>query len=232
MRENCNMKKILLTGSQGILGTIIRKKIRNYLFTPLDLPEANIRNYDQLLELSHGHEIIMHFAWDSKNESSFTTGISFDNPLMAYNVYRVAIEAKIPRVIIASSIHADDYDLRGNDELLSPYRLPSPKNPYGATKVYIEALGRYYAKQGLEVVCLRLGSVTPNNLPYNISSGCRFLTHRDLIELLKCCIEAKNIPDNYVIIYGVSNNTGRVHSIQNPFGWIPKNNALEKVIEK
>lgn len=225
-------KKILLTGARGILGKIIRKELKEYSFTPLDLPEVDIKNYDQLIKLLPGHDIIMHFAWDSKHESSFTAGVSTDNSLMANNIYRAAIETDIPRVIMASSIHADDYNLRESDELLSPYRLPSPKDPYGATKVYIEALGRYYAKQKLEVVCLRLGSITTNNNPYNLSSSCRFLTHNDFRELLVLCIEAKNVPNNYTIIYGVSNNTGRIHNIENPFGWVPKENASDKIIKR
>lgn len=212
--------RILLTGSKGIVGTIVQRELNNYSITSVDLPEVDIRDYDRLLESSFGHNIIMHFAWDSV-ESSFSNIISTDNVLMAYNIYKVAIEAKISRVIMASSIHADNYELRDTNEILSPYRLPIPKTPYGATKVYIEALGRYYAKKGLDVVCIRLGSVTLNNIPSN-GSYARFLAHSDLGELLRCCIKAESISNNYAIIYGISNSTERIHSTENALGWIPQ----------
>jgi len=215
--------KILITGSRGIIGQVAIRQLGEYFVTEADLPENDVTNLDNLIKISAGHSIIMHFAWDSKIENAYTKETSPKNCLMANNIYNAALVNKIPRVIMASSIHTDDYTIRGRDELLSPYRLPTPKNPYGATKAYIEALGRYFARQGLEVICLRLGSVTPDNKPSSSSS--RFLSNNDFGNLLKCCIKIKKIPNNYSIIYGISNNSNRIHDIANPIGWIPKDDA-------
>jgi nucleoside-diphosphate-sugar epimerase len=146
---------------------------------------------------------------------------------MAENIYRLAVKTKVKKVIMASSVHADKfYDWKGPG-LISPYRFPTPTSPYGASKLYIEALGRFFAqKYKLEVICIRLGWVNKQNAPIWIKGKSwlakTWLSHRDCIELFKRCIEAKKVPRNFVILYGVSDNKGRFHDLKNPFNWRPK----------
>ena len=92
----------------------------------------------------------------------------------------------------------------------------------------MEALGRFYAKyHRLEVVCIRFGGVNKEDTPSIQEEAYRkiWLSHRDCIELVKTCIEAARIPDNFQIISGISNNSQRVHDYSNPFGWVPKDDA-------
>jgi len=42
---------------------------------------------------------------------------------------------------------------------------------------------------------------------------------------VKAILEAKNIPDNFVVMYGMSDNIGRIHDVSNPLGWKPKDSA-------
>lgn len=219
------MKKIIITGAKGTIGTVLRKGLKKYLITALDLPEFDVRDYQKLLQIFPSHDVVIHLAWDVKIENDLSGKINPDNCLMTYNVYQAAFESKVKRVIMASSVHADEFLGRKRPGLLKPNKIPTPTNPYGANKVFMEALGRYYAKyKGLEVICIRFGWVNPQNSP-NASLNylnLTWLSHRDCLNLIKKCIETKKVPQKFCIVYGVSNNSKRIHDLKNPFGWLPK----------
>ncbi|HEX3732088.1 MAG TPA: NAD(P)-dependent oxidoreductase, partial [Mycobacteriales bacterium] len=152
-----------------------------------------------------------------------------ENSLMSFNIYRAAVEAAVPRVIMASSVHADKFVDRASSNLLNPYSLPLPDSPYGAGKCTMESLGRYYANsKGLEVICVRFGGVNSKNVPPDAPYSERqvWLSHRDCANLISRCIDADEIPNNYSIIYGVSRNRDRMHDYTNPLGWEPQDGAL------
>ncbi len=217
------MKKVAVTGANGVIGTVLRNGLSEFEITPIDLPEVDVRDYGKLLTIFKGYSAIIHLAWDVKAENFRSGGLNTDNLLMAYNVYRAAAEAKVPRVIMASSVHADNfYDWKGPG-LLSPWRAPVPDSPYGASKVFMEALGRHYAAKGLEVVCIRFGGVNPSD---SQKTGERdyekvWLSHRDCSRLVSACLGTPKIPNNFLIVYGISDNKGRVHDYSNPLGWKP-----------
>ncbi|HVS02768.1 MAG TPA: NAD(P)-dependent oxidoreductase, partial [Thermoanaerobaculia bacterium] len=158
-------KKILVTGSSGTIGRIVCGRLEDFEVTRFDLPEHDARDYEDLAGLSRGHDVLVHLAWDTATESWRSGDISLDNQLMTVNAYEAALRTGVPRVIMASSVHADDYSGWTGAELMKATAVPAPDSPYGASKVFMEALGRYYAKQGLEVVCVRFMGVTPDGRP-------------------------------------------------------------------
>lgn len=218
------MKKVAITGASGTIGTVLRKGLTDYDITAMDLPEIDVRNYEKLLEVFPRHDSIIHLAWDAKTENFRSGKINLDNTLMTCSVYRAAIETKVPRVIMASSVHADNFYNWKGPELMSPDKLPIPDSPYGANKVFMEALGRYYAARGLEVVCIRFGGVNPEDKPplNDYYESLIWLSHKDCVKLVRKCIDAETIPNNFLVIYGVSNNKNRVHDYSNPLGWVPE----------
>lgn len=221
------MKNIIITGNKGTIGNVLSKGLQGISITGIDFPEYDLDqlDVDSLAKLFTGYDAIIHLAWNSERENFRTEEIDTRNIAMAFNVFRAAIQSSVPRVIMASSTQADDYRVGRSEGLLSPYRLPIPKSPYGASKTMIEALGRYYAQKGLEVVCLRLGSIRSVNHPRDAYSAPRFVTHADCCSLVQACLDADSVPENYAIIHGVSANTGAVHDTVNPFGWRPKEDA-------
>lgn len=232
--RSAKKQKIAITGAKGLIGSVLMKNLkRDYEITPIDLPEIDVRDFEKLKEILRGKEIVIHLAWSWMPEEKRNGEINLDNFLITFNVYRASTEAKVKRVIMASSVHADSY-LNYEDEgkkLLKPDKVPIPSNPYGASKVYMEALGRYYGKyKELEVICLRFGGVNKENTPKVEKMKERlydkvWFSHQDLVSLIKVCIEAKKIPNNFLIIYGISNNKGRIHDSSNPFGWKPKDDS-------
>jgi uronate dehydrogenase len=148
---------------------------------------------------------------------------------MFFNVYNAALETGVPRVIMASSVHADDFHTPKDTAPISPDRIPTPDSPYGAHKVFMEATGRYYATKGLEVVCIRFGGINRENTPpvrdIDVRERGVWFSHRDCVSLIKSILEAKTIPDNFALIYGMSNNADKIHDVSNPFGWRPQDSA-------
>ena len=205
------MKKVLITGARGNIGKILSEKLSGYELTFANLPET---------------DVLIHLAWNAKTENFQTTVSDPDNILMAKNSYEVALKAGIKRVIMASSAHADDFRNFHGNGLLSPNRKPKPKTPYGRSKVKIEEMGREYSKKGLEVVCIRFGAVDTKGEGNPSGEGAiLWLSQRDLLGLIKKLIDIEKIPNNFVIMYGVSNNGTRVHDYSNPFGWKPEDDS-------
>lgn len=214
-------KRIIITGGNGTIGTILNKGLLNVAITNVDLPDKDMRKPEGLADLFIGHDAIIHLAWNSERENYRSEEIDTQNIRMAFNVLRAAMQAGVSRVILASSIHADDYRVGRGEGLLSPYRLPIPKSPYGGSKTMIEALGRYYAQKGLEVICIRFGGVRKINRPRDVDTALRFLMHNDCCSLIQSCINTPQVLGHYAIIYGISKNSGAIHDTSNPFGWTP-----------
>ncbi|MDP2641657.1 MAG: NAD(P)-dependent oxidoreductase [Candidatus Yanofskybacteria bacterium] len=223
---------IIITGAKGTIGRVLRNL--GSAITPVDLPEIDARNPKDLAEVFPGHDAVVHLAWNTATENWRSGQIDTDNILMAYNVYETALETGIPRVIMASSVHTDRFLSWKGEEPMSPLRIPMPTSPYGASKVFVEALGRYYAEhRGLQVVCIRFGGVTPQNtitqemLREEPILPRVWLSHQDCVSLVDACLRAEYIPHNFVVVYGVSNNPHKLHDIANPFGWSPKDSSRQ-----
>lgn len=243
-------RRVLITGAAGTIGTILEKYLKEYELTLIDKNpiQSNLiqidvaREYEKLKKISKNHDVIIHLAWDERENIRSKKTIP-ENKIMVENVYKAALEANVPRVVMASSI-----DIVGKyiDWRKPPYSFiaqrqfnkinklplitidmpPNPDSPYAATKAYIESLGKDYSKRGLSVICIRFGGVNLQDTPLVDEIGYHsvWLSGRDCASLVKRCIEVKNIP-NFLIVFGISNNTYRIHDISNPLCWAPKDNA-------
>lgn len=210
------LERIAITGSSGRIGTVLRNGLTDFQITPIDLPEIDVNNYQQFLTAIRDHSAIIHLAWNTKDENHQSDTYLEENTNMFLNVYRAAMEANVPRVIMASSVEVSDWrSARGE---ISIDDSPDTSNLYGAHKVAMEAAGRVYSKKGLEVVCVRFGGVRPDNVHDSIVS----LDHADCVSLIDKILKAEKVPNNFAVVHAVSNNSGRIHNIDNSFGWEPK----------
>jgi uronate dehydrogenase len=217
----------LITGSAGTIGRILVSDLAHEV-TEFDLPERDARALEQLVDAATGHDALVHLAWNTTSEHSGNRNIDFDNALMAFNAYRACEQTSVRRVVMASSVHADAPS-RPSDGLRVASAVPTPDSPYGASKVFVEALGRYYADRGLEVMVVRFGGVDrrASDRDFGIRAGPHawWLSHADCVALVDACLRAPVVPGRYTAFYGVSDNPGRVHDTTNPFGWIPERQA-------
>ncbi len=224
-------KKVLITGSSGVMGSILSRYIyEDYELTLLDIVEKEenkefgeflkldiSKDYNQLNEILKDKDAVIHLAWDRRE--SFDTGIAIHkNKVMAENIYKSALLAKNhPRLIMASSVHITDSineRYSKSKRLIKPNQI-SPNSVYGKTKEYIERLGDDYSKKGLKVICLRFGGI---NYEDKITDEARYssvwLSHRDYVQLVKRSIEKYNLP-NFSVFFGISNNKDKIHDISN-----------------
>ena len=216
------MKRIVITGANGTIGRVLRKGLSRCEITALDLPKDDIKDYEKLLEKFHGHHVIVHLAWDTKTESYISGKSNPDNKIMFQNVYRAALETRVSRVVMASSVHIHDFYKWNGPGLITTEIKPIPNTPYGESKALMENLGRDYGKQGLEVICIRFGGVKEvDSPPVQSKNHKTWLSHQDCVSLVETCIEAPEIPNNFLIIHGVSNYPGRIHDYSNPLGCVP-----------
>ena len=190
-----------------------------------------------------GIDAVIHLAANAPVETPWADVLK-NNISTTHNVYEACRANSVKRVIFASSNHAV-----GNFELDEPYsrirvgdyqglipgkfkqidhRVPvRPDSDYGVSKVFGEATGRYYNEHfGLEVACLRIGTVNPQNSPEgSIRSMATWLSHRDLTQLVRLCLTQ---PLDYEIFYGVSDNTWRFWDTDHAnktIGYAPVDNA-------
>jgi uronate dehydrogenase len=234
------MKKLVLTGAAGRLGSYLREPLSdlcdNLISTDLvdeigntysgeTYIKADLSNFDEVNELMDGAEMVVHFGALS-DEDTFDNILS-SNIIGAYNVWEAAARNDVNRVIYASSIHAVGmYPKNEHIGINVPHR---PDTFYGLAKCFAEDLASlYWDKKQIEAVCLRILSCAKVTSVRALGS---WLSYDDLILLVKRAIDAPTT--GFSIIYGVSNNdrTPVDNSDAKFLGFTPKDNA-EKFADK
>jgi uronate dehydrogenase len=228
------MKKLVLTGAAGRLGSYLREPLTKMCdeLVSTDLIEdigplykgetyikADLGALDQMEKVLNGADMVVHFgaigdeaAWDA---------ILHSNIIGAYNVWEAGTRKGVRRVIYASSIHAVGmYSKTQKIDTEVPHR---PDTYYGLAKCFAEDLGSlYWEKKNIESVHLRILSAAQVNSPRSLGT---WLSYDDLIHLVQCAITAPIT--GFSIIYGVSNNDqAPVDNHKAGFlGYRPKDNA-------
>jgi len=236
------MLKVAITGAAGTIGTVLRKGLMPWhLLTLIDLraiegEETEIidvaQDYSRLVQVLGGHDAVIHLAMDGRGGFKSDDNWVPENDKMIWNVYKACIETGVKKVIMASSIHTvaptAKREYPTQDDLISPYSLPNPDTPYGAMKVFMEALGKYFAyKRGLEVICIRFGGVNladRPSMPDEPYYHTVWLSHGDCIGLVRACLKAQGV--TFVVVYGVSRS--QIFDMSNPFGWTPKEGGRDE----
>ncbi len=231
-------RKLLLTGASGRIGNVIYeglKKDGRYTVIGADI-EANegqgivkmdIADELRLLELTQGVDTVLHFAWIQENED-FLGKVLSGNVSGAYKLLEAAAQNGVRRVIFASSNHATGYyKVDEKPDPMDPYR---PDSFYGLSKCYIELLGRLYSDQGkLSSINIRIGNFPGDDRPHSERAGHIWISERDMLQLIVCCIEA-DAEIKYLNLYGTSANSDNYYNIdylEGLIGYKPLDDATE-----
>ena len=228
------MKKLVLTGAAGKLGSYLREPLSkmcdalvstdiadapNTLLPNETYVQADLADLDAMVSMLEGADMVVHFG-AIVDEAPFEELLG-PNFIGSYNIWEAAYRNKLRRVVYASSIHAvgmhKKTDFIGID---APHR---PDTFYGLAKCFSEDLASmYWDKRGLESVCLRILSCAQVTNPRAVGS---WLSYDDMIHLVERAIDTPIT--GFSIVYGVSNNDRAPvdNAKAQHLGFRPKDNA-------
>jgi uronate dehydrogenase len=226
------MKKVLITGAAGDVGSYLRQELAGKYALRLsdkrDLKKskgeqfikADISKMADALKITKGVDAIVHLGgysvegpWEAIHKA---------NIVGCYNTFEAARKNKVKRILFATSNHAVGFYRR--DQTIDHRVYPKPDGRYGVSKVFGEALGSLYAdKYGMEVFLIRIGNLNPRPLDKRRLSI--WLSPRDLAQLVSIGIDHPDI--RFEIVYGVSGNKRSWYDNSNAarLGYKPQDDA-------
>jgi len=227
------MKSILITGHKGTIGSILMDELsEEFDLKGCDFPEIDLTDYNSVLSALENCYMVIHLAWNGTSENMQNWEYDQNNSLLFYNIFKGAVEKGIKRVIMASSVHVCDlynHSTSTDNSLITVGHYSGPARPYGANKLFMEALGKMTSQLGPEVICIRFGGINKEDriYPDDIVENKIWLSKNDCCRLIKSCILAEAVPNKFTIIHAISNNTGKLHDVSNPFNWEPVDDAFK-----
>lgn len=238
--------KILITGSEGNIGKYLTKHLylkHDIIATVKSKESSNI--YDSLESVTttvldiedfsacqniiKNIDMVIHLAGIPSPDSTFEDVLNI-NMIGTRNVLESAHINGIKRIIFASSAQTiESYSIDRQIETTDPIR---PKNLYGVSKCFCEALCSYYSYQKeLECISIRIAAfdeVKNQNKNLGVRDLSAYLSPKDFCILIDKCIEV-NMKEPYYILNAVSNNTYKRLSLENTkslVGYDPSDNAF------
>lgn len=253
--------RVLVTGADGSIGSAIREHLgTRYELIPLtrgpaDFPSriADITNLDEVLAACQSIDAVVHLAAAATVEASWEEVLAA-NVIGTYNVFEAARRSHVELVVFASSNHVIGthemlaapalYDLEDQRVFTSATEV-RPDSLYGVSKVFGEALGRFYVDHhGMRVICIRIGSVLRDDDPRSeaVAAGptwmqlsreesfARFratwLSRRDCAELVARCLESRDV--SWACVFGTSANPRQFWDIgpaREILGYVPRDSS-------
>jgi len=240
------MSRIAITGSGGRIGRSLRARLgaagaghelvlvdvvdqeRASLGPGRDGPDgprervvrADIADIDAMTDAFAGADLVVHLAgFPEEREWDDILRVNIDG---THAVCEAARRAGVPRLLLASSVHAVGYvpvtDAR--DEVVHP----RPDTFYGVSKAAVEALGSVYADRfGLLVIAARIMTFEPR--PSTARSLSTWLSEDDMARMVVAALTTSATGSH--VIWGVSRNTRRYVSLVagSTIGFEPQDDA-------
>jgi len=230
------LKKIVLTGAAGRLGSYLREPLSKMaeelvstdiadnlgqLYEGESYQQADLTSLAEMEAVLDGADMVVHFGAIG-DEAPFET-ILGPNIIGAYNVWEAAYRKGVRRVVYASSVHA--VGMHSRTEGIDLDASHKPDTFYGLAKCFAEDLASlYWDKRGIESVCMRIFSCAQVN---NARALGTWLSYDDLIHLVEQSITTP--VTKFTVVYGISNNNrSPVNNSKAAYlGYRPKDNAEE-----
>jgi len=266
-------RKVVLTGASGTIAGVLLPALRErYDLTLLDARATDkygaavagaqivdLLNTDRDSYRHHfkGADAVVHCAFyrvsDQGDDAYFSSEL--ENLQLTYNVYQVAWEEGVRRLVAASTNHAADfyenYALDGRAPMVTP-AMNASDNWYGWAKIAFEQIGQVYASgvthggRPLENVQIRIGGPRETDVADAPLGDLRrmrralavYISQRDMAQLFIKSIETEDISDElgvpFQIFYGISANPQAIWSIANArrvIGYAPQDNSEERFFD-
>jgi uronate dehydrogenase len=238
-------ERILITGPGGRVGPQIVPLLREHFALRLfdakplkaegddEVVQGDIQDFEKLRDACKGVETLVHLAAIS-DEDDFHSRLLPVNLAGLYNAFEAAKQAGVKRVIFTSTGQTVLNYPKGH--WITPEMPARPSTVYACTKLFGEALARYYSDiHHLSMICIRLCYFQPYDSKLLRTPGHDALREwcspRDLTQLLVKCIRSSV---KFAVFFGVSANTGRFWDISNAqelVGYEPEDNAADYFAE-
>lgn len=244
------MAHIMITGATGTIGVEVAKHLiedheltlvgRDFSDFPKDVADrshivsADLTDPDNWVGVLDEIEYIIQFAGQADQDADFYGSLLDLNYKIPHNLFQAALDAKkLKRVIVASSIHAvDAYPENNQVKATDAIR---PKNLYGVSKAYVEALAAHHAYVNqVQSIVIRIADYKASDdelEPDADKNGmAMYLSKRDMNHLIDCCLEAEMI-EPFLLVNGISNNAFPRLSLEEArvkLGYTPQDDAFEK----
>jgi len=207
------MKKLVLTGAAGRLGSYLREPLTKMcdelvstdiaddigaLYPGETYAKGDLASLDDMMRVLEGADMVVHMgAYADEGPFEKLLGPNF---VGAYNIWEAAYQRGLKRVVYGSSIHA--VGMHPKNEFIGTDARHRPDTFYGLAKCFAEDLGSmYWDKRGLESVHMRILSCAQVTNARALGS---WLSYDDLIQLVQRSIDTP--VTGFSIVYGVSNN--------------------------
>jgi hypothetical protein len=212
--------RILVTGAAGEVGCEIAPLLREHYSLRLldvrrvrgvqddEVVRADVRDAGALRSACQGVSAIVHLAGVDDKEPDFTTRMMPGNVDGTYQVFEAARHVGIGRVVLASTAQVvGSYPVTEWIATDAPVR---PSSVYACTKVFGEALARYYAEcHGVAAICLRIGwfdAYGGRHLRRRAEMRRMWCSPRDLTQLIVKSIQSDV---RFAVLFAVSDNPRR-----------------------
>ncbi|TNF21765.1 MAG: NAD(P)-dependent oxidoreductase [Rhodobacteraceae bacterium] len=228
------MKRLLITGAAGGLGSEMRKRLAHLAETirlsdMADMGDAaaneeilpcDLADKDAVEALVADCDGIVHFG--GKSVEGTWQVVRDSNIEGVFNLYEAARRHGMPRIVFASSNHAIGFYRQ--DQRIDNAVPPRPDSLYGVSKVFGEALASmYHDKFGQETAIVRIGSSFPGPADHRMLST--WLSYADFVRLIERVFDVPKL--GCPIIYGASNNASSWWDNSNVdwLGWRPQDDS-------
>lgn len=222
------MSTVLVTGAAGRIGTSLRALLPDFGWTLRSFDRAagdgitvgDVTSPDDLDAVVAGVDAVVHLA-GQPTEAPWPV-IREANLEGTYQVFEAARRHGVHRVVYASSNHAVGFTPLDGE--LAADIAPRPDTLYGVSKVFGEALARYYVdRYGFRAACLRIGTFAER--PPDLRALSTWLSPADCARLVDACLRSDDL--TYSIIWGISANTRRTWALESGYavGYFPADDA-------
>lgn len=228
------MKRLLITGAAGGLGSVMRERLQHMAEV------VRLSDIVEMREAGEGEEVVVCDLADKAAVEALVEGcdgivhlggrsvedtwevIRSANIDGVFNLYEAARKHGCKRILFASSNHAIGFHEQTTRlDAFSPTR---PDGLYGLSKVFGENIASlYHDKFGIETASVRIGSCFPE--PKNHRMLATWMSYDDFVRLIERVFDAPRI--GCPIIYGASRNDRSWwdNSEVGFLGWVPQDNG-------
>jgi nucleoside-diphosphate-sugar epimerase len=213
---------LALTGAAGRIATAIRPRLRaaGHRLVLCEAPgvaiadvdgalervvEGDLRDVDHQVDAFAGVDLVVHLgAYSDEQAWADLLAVNVDGTRAVCEATRIA---GVPRLLLASSVHAAGFVPVDSPSLREGMPLPAPDTYYGVTKAALEALGALYAARfGITAVSARI--MTFADPAGGQPSRCCWLSPDDMTRLVLAVLTTG--ATGHHVVWGVSRNTHRL----------------------